>query len=140
MADNRRWTVVTGASSGIGRELAKQFASHGFDLLVTAEDEAIHAAAAELRIVDLNVRSTVRLAKHVVTAMVERGEGRVLFTSSIASASAPIISTPYWSRTPIFFSDRAQLSAVWPPSVARIASGRSFSMILVTNSGVIGST
>jgi uncharacterized protein len=41
--------------------------------------------AAELKLVDLNVRSTVHLAKLVVGDMVARGEGRLLFTSSIAS-------------------------------------------------------
>jgi uncharacterized protein len=35
--------VVTGASSGIGLELAKVFAEHGYDLLVTAEDRGIAA-------------------------------------------------------------------------------------------------
>jgi short-subunit dehydrogenase len=29
--------VITGASSGIGKELARQFGEHGFDLLVAAE-------------------------------------------------------------------------------------------------------
>jgi uncharacterized protein len=43
------FAVVTGASSGIGFELAKQFAEHGYDLLVTAEDAAIDQAAADLR-------------------------------------------------------------------------------------------
>ncbi|HEV7990337.1 MAG TPA: SDR family NAD(P)-dependent oxidoreductase, partial [Gemmatimonadaceae bacterium] len=43
------FAVVTGASSGIGLELAKQFAEHGFDLLVTAEDEGIEQAAESLR-------------------------------------------------------------------------------------------
>ncbi len=140
----RDLAVVTGASSGIGFELAKQFAEHDFDLVVAAEDEAIHTAAAELeqlgvsvqavqvdlsadggvdelyrcvtatgrpvqavalnagigaggafatdtsledelRLIDLNVRSTVHLAKHVVRDMVARDEGRILFTSSIAS-------------------------------------------------------
>jgi hypothetical protein len=38
-----------------------------------------------------------------------------------------------------FFSDSAVLSAVWPPMVGSSASGRSFSMILATTSGVIGS-
>jgi len=38
-----------------------------------------------LRLIDLDVRSTVHLAKHVVRDMVARNEGRVLFTSSIAS-------------------------------------------------------
>jgi short-subunit dehydrogenase len=41
--------LVTGASSGIGLELARQFAEHGYDLLVTAEDDAIVGAAEELR-------------------------------------------------------------------------------------------
>ena len=136
--------VVTGASSGIGRELAKQFAENGFDLIVAAEDDDIQAAASELealgaraeavrvdlarpegveelharirertsrvdalalnaglgmggdfatetdlkqelRIVDLNCRSTVHVAKLVVRDMVAAGSGRILITSSIAS-------------------------------------------------------
>ena len=136
--------VVTGASSGIGLELARQFAANGFDLIVAAEDSAIvtvahelessgaqveavqvdlavdsgvdelferikaagrpvdaialnagmgaggafvgdTALADELRVIDLNVRSTVHLAKHVLPGMVERGDGRVLFTSSVAA-------------------------------------------------------
>ena len=36
-------------------------------------------------------------------------------------------------------SDSAVLSAVCPPMVGKSASGRSFSMILATISGVIGS-
>ena len=59
---------------------------------------------------------------------------------SMASAVAPIICTPYLASTPIFCSERAQFSAVCPPMVGRMASGRSFSMILATISGVIGST
>jgi short-subunit dehydrogenase len=140
----RPLAVVTGASSGIGYELARQFADNGFDLVVAAEDAAIADAARELEasgaaveavrvdlaadegvdelyrrvkatgrpvdaialnagrgaggafatdtelgdeleIVDLNVRSTVHLAKHVIGDMLARGQGRVLFTSSIAS-------------------------------------------------------
>ncbi|MFI6104690.1 SDR family NAD(P)-dependent oxidoreductase [Streptomyces sp. NPDC051310] len=41
--------VVTGASSGIGRALAMEFAAHGFDLVVCAEDAGLAAAAGELR-------------------------------------------------------------------------------------------
>jgi uncharacterized protein len=44
----RPLAVVTGASSGIGRELAKQFAENGFDLIVAAEDAEIAGAASEL--------------------------------------------------------------------------------------------
>jgi uncharacterized protein len=146
---DRPLALVTGASSGIGRSLAGVFVEHGYDVVVAAEDDALHTAAAELaeqgaevlpvqvdlatpegvetlqervsslgrpvdaaalnagiavggefrdtdladdlRLVDLNCRSTVHLAKHLVRDMVQAGHGRLLFTSSIASA-AP---TPY---------------------------------------------
>ena len=44
----RPLAVVTGASSGIGFELAKQFATNGYDLVVAAEDPELHDAAREL--------------------------------------------------------------------------------------------
>jgi len=52
-----QFAVVTGASSGIGLELAKQFANHGFDLLVTAESESIEHRAVELRALGARVTS-----------------------------------------------------------------------------------
>jgi short-subunit dehydrogenase len=45
----RGLAVVTGASSGIGLELARQFAQHDFDLLIAAEDDGIERAAEDLR-------------------------------------------------------------------------------------------
>ena len=42
---------------------------------------------ADLKLVDLNVRSTVHLAKLLTRDMVARGEGRVLITSSIAAVA-----------------------------------------------------
>ncbi|WP_409332119.1 SDR family NAD(P)-dependent oxidoreductase [Trujillonella humicola] len=140
---SRPLAVVTGASSGIGLELARQFATHGFDLVVNAEDAELDDAAASLRaegvdvaavrtdlreregieglyaavvatgrpvaalalnagvgkggpfvdnpiedeqaIIDLNVTASFRLAKLFLRDMAARGEGKVLFTSSIAS-------------------------------------------------------
>ncbi len=150
--DTRPLALVTGASSGIGLELAKQFADHGFDLVVAAEDDELDRAARELavrggrvepvkvdlgtsegvdelyrqvvqvgpldaavlnagigsggrfeetplerelQLVDLNVRSTVQLAKYVVREMAGRGEGRILFTSSIASTMPGTFSAVY---------------------------------------------
>lgn len=40
---------ITGASSGIGRELAREFAAHGYDLVVAANEPRIHKAGEELR-------------------------------------------------------------------------------------------
>ena len=43
------WVLVTGASAGIGRELARAFASRGYDLILAARNEAaIGALAREL--------------------------------------------------------------------------------------------
>ena len=46
---DRKFAVVTGASSGIGLELARVFADNGFDLLVTSGSNKIERAANELR-------------------------------------------------------------------------------------------
>ena len=54
--DPRNLALVTGASSGIGRELAKQFAQNGFDLIVAAEDE-LDGAVAELQSLGATVDS-----------------------------------------------------------------------------------
>jgi short-subunit dehydrogenase len=142
--DQRPRAVVTGASTGIGLELARLFARDGYDLVIAAHDEELETAARELQatganvdtvrtdlateqgvselyehirrdgrplaaaalnagrgaggafatdtrledeleIVDLNVRGTVQLAKYIVGDMVRAGDGRILFTSSIAS-------------------------------------------------------
>jgi len=152
MAD-RGFAVVTGASNGIGLELAKEFARHGFDLLVTARGHGLDEAAASLRelgarvetvaadlstddgvdalvraveaagrpvdalalnagvgvggafvpgiagrtsaledelaLIRLNIVAVVHLAKRLLPAMVQRGQGRVLFTSSI-SGTTPV--------------------------------------------------
>lgn len=57
MTDIKPFAVVTGASSGIGFELAKQFAQNGFDLLVTAEDDGLGSAADQLQSAGTQVHS-----------------------------------------------------------------------------------
>ncbi len=58
---------------------------------------------------------------------------------SMASGVAPIISTPYFSSTPSRSRSSAQLSAVWPPMVGRMAPGRSRSMMRSTTRQSMGS-
>ena len=45
---NRKFAVITGASSGIGYELAKQCLEHDYEALICAEDDGVNAAAAAL--------------------------------------------------------------------------------------------
>jgi short-subunit dehydrogenase len=49
MATAQSLAIVTGASSGIGYELARQCAQNGFDLLVAADEPEIETAAQEFR-------------------------------------------------------------------------------------------
>jgi short-subunit dehydrogenase len=59
MAQERKSVLITGASGGIGRELAKVFAQHGFDLVVVARSQdKLQQLASEIEQAH-NVRVTV---------------------------------------------------------------------------------
>lgn len=47
--NHRPLAVVTGASTGIGLELARECARHGYDLLIAADEARIDEAASRLR-------------------------------------------------------------------------------------------
>ena len=49
MSKQRKFAVVTGASSGIGYYLAKECAEHGCDLLIAADEPELEKAAENLR-------------------------------------------------------------------------------------------
>ena len=74
--------VVTGASSGIGYELAAQFAQAGYDLLIVAENEGIIHAAEDLK----------QLGTHVVSARFDLAttEGVENFFQKIKQMGRPI--------------------------------------------------
>jgi uncharacterized protein len=66
----RPLAVVTGASSGIGYQLARQFAEHGYDLVVAAEDPGIATAARDFE--SLGVRAEPVQVDLATAAGVER--------------------------------------------------------------------
>jgi short-subunit dehydrogenase len=62
---NRPFAVVTGASSGIGLELAKVFARNGYDVMIASEDLGINQAAREIEALGVGVEPViVDLAKY----------------------------------------------------------------------------
>jgi short-subunit dehydrogenase len=148
---SRKLAVITGASSGIGLELARECVAHDFDIIICAEDHGINTAAehlgksgafvlpvqadlsmydgckklyqaivdtnrhvdalllnagvgvggaflvndldAELKMIRLNAESVVHLSKLILPMMVNRREGRVMITASVASTSpAPFLA------------------------------------------------
>lgn len=52
-----RLAVITGASSGIGHELARIAARHGNDLVIASDEDAIHTVAEELRTSAISVQA-----------------------------------------------------------------------------------
>ena len=64
-SSTNQFAVVTGASSGIGYELAKQFAENGFDLLIVSAGERIHDTAQEFQTAGTRVQAVqADLATH----------------------------------------------------------------------------
>jgi short-subunit dehydrogenase len=165
-SEARQFAVVTGASTGIGFHLAREFADHGFDVLMIADENRIHESAREivalgartypiqadlsrqeevervwreieatgrpvdaialnagigaagdfadetdlqkeLKMIDLNVRSTVHLAKLAARQMKSRGAGRILITASIAG-TMPTPQMAVYGATKAFDLEFAQ--------------------------------
>jgi short-subunit dehydrogenase len=83
----RPLALVTGASSGIGFELAKQFAEHGYDLIIAAEDVELDDATEHLRGLGVNVAPvSVDLTRRAdVERLVAayRGSGRPLDAAAL---------------------------------------------------------
>jgi short-subunit dehydrogenase len=57
ISDTRPLAIVTGASAGIGYELAKCCAEQGFDLLIAADQPVINDAAQEFRMLGASVEA-----------------------------------------------------------------------------------
>jgi NAD(P)-dependent dehydrogenase (short-subunit alcohol dehydrogenase family) len=109
---SRPLALVTGASSGIGRELAKQFAEHGFDLIVAAEDVELDDAVEEIRgmgahVAPVSVDLTKRADVERLAAAVE-GAGRPLDAAALNAVFAGSLASKAMGR----------LSAITPANVA----------------------
>src|SRR5436190_2786518 len=146
-----KFAIVTGASTGIGYELAKCCAEDGFDLLIAADEPEIHQAAEDFKrlgvqvdaievdlatmegverlcaaangravdallanagrglggafldqnfdelhhVIDTNITGEIYLAQKVGRDMRARGEGRILFTGSIAGFTPGTFNAVY---------------------------------------------
>src|SRR4051794_19249119 len=77
----RQLAVVTGASSGIGYELAHQFAIHDFDLIINAED-SLDEAATKLRADGAEVQT--------VQSDLRRREGVEELCAAITASGRPV--------------------------------------------------
>lgn len=62
MASDKKCVLITGASSGIGRALAFEFAAHGFNLFLTARDEGSLRQVAGDCAQKFNVETKIHLA------------------------------------------------------------------------------
>lgn len=140
-----KFAIITGASSGIGHELAAEFARHGFDLLIAGKSPRIFSTQDDLeqfgtlvdaiqvdlssangvqdfydyiltherridlvvlnagvgisgdfsqtdfrdevKLINLNIFSSVHLSKLMLKKFYEQGSGHFLFTSSISEAT-----------------------------------------------------
>lgn len=78
--------LVTGASSGIGLELARQFALHGYDLVICADD------AAKLRTAGQEIAASTRLAPRIesVTADLSTPQGVEQLWSAVQALGRPL--------------------------------------------------
>ncbi len=77
-SNNSRFAIVTGASTGIGFELAKLCAGHGYDLLVAADEPAINDAAGHFRAVGVSAEAVQAdlSTEEGVKALYEAAKGR----------------------------------------------------------------
>ena len=145
--------IVTGASTGIGYELARCCAEEGFDLLIAADEPEIHRAAEDFKklgvqvevivadlattegvdmlyaaangraidallanaglglggafldqnfdevhhVIDTNITGTIYLAQKVGRDMRSHGQGRILFTGSIAGFMPGSFNAAYFN-------------------------------------------
>jgi len=137
----RPLALVTGASSGIGYALADQFAQHGYDLVIAAEDGGLaeaahnlesHGAAVEPVQVDLATAEGVERLYAAATARGRHPDAVAITPVPASAATSPAART--W--TPNCASSTSMCASTVQPGQAghRRHGARGSGRILITSS------
>ena len=140
MTDTKPLALVTGASSGIGFELAKQFAQNGYDLVVLAEDDELEKATMLLRAQGAQVhavRADLREAASIDQLWAEvQGLGRPLAAAALnagVGAGGRFVDTD-WARDMEIIAVNVVSTTALLKLVLRDMTARNSGRVLVTSS------
>jgi short-subunit dehydrogenase len=121
----RPLALVTGASAGIGLELARQLADRGHDLLLCAEDDRIATSAASLGADAVQADlATLEGVEQLWTAVLATGRPLAVACLNAASGRAGASSRPTWPTSCGSSRSTSRARRTWPSACCSTWSAR----------------